>query len=248
MDVAKDLVGPDFEKADLVLFESGNVELTFPLPEHRSESKNYLAGQNLGIIPDDKWEVDSAGNQTYVLVKQTWSYDQAVTLDSVFSTDLVMVLMQVPEATQKKSIPLNKIAFTHWIIDLLKNSVFDMEDITPDDDLATQYLKNWQVPEQASDMDIIKKGNLDWIIASMGHTSMGLPEPMIFIPIDNQLLLMIHINSTKLSYSDREDTFQNEDIESVTKQIMMEFLEHIQITYSTEVLKQIKEQNALAEA
>jgi len=246
MNFANKIVGPDFERADLVLFGLGNVELTFPLPEHRSESKNYLASQNLNDIPEDKWEVDSAGIKTCVLVDQTWLYENAATLDDAFSTNLTLVLMQIPEEAQKKSIPLNKSAFAYWIIDLLKGSVFNIEDITPKDDLVAQYLKDWQVPEHVSDMGLIEKGKVDWFIAAMGHTSMGLPEPMIFVPINNQYVLTININSAKLSYSDREDTFPEEDIEPVKKQIMMEFLDHLQITYSPEVLQQIEEQNTLA--
>jgi len=246
MNFANNIVGPDFELADLILFDFGDVELTLRLPEHRSNTEKHLATQNLCNIEEDKWVADYAGNKTYLLVNQTWLYENATTLDDVFSTNLIMVLMQIPPQVRKKSIPLNKSAFASWIIDLLKGCVFDMESITPDDELAAESIKEWQVPEQVSDMQQIQRGNVDWFVASLGHTSIGLPDPMIFVPINNQYALTITISSAKLSYSDREDTFPKEDIEPVKRQIMTELLNHLQITYSPEVLQQIEEQNTLA--
>ncbi|MDH5179189.1 MAG: hypothetical protein OEY07_05945 [Gammaproteobacteria bacterium] len=106
-----------------------------------------------------------------------------------------------------------------------------------------QAIVDWQVPAQVSDLEIIKRDQADWITASFGHESVGNPEQHIFIPLNRQYVIVVTINSSKLTYSHTPDTYPKQAIEPVKEQIRQEFLSYINVVYSPGILDEIKKQN-----
>lgn len=118
MEFIHNVVGPDFDQADLVTFDFSNVDVILPLPEHwGGEGQQFLAPTDLTHIAAEQWFADGAGNNALRLVEHRWAYKNKRNGLEDFLTDLDVLVYELPAEKQSQSVSLNKPAFCNWILE-----------------------------------------------------------------------------------------------------------------------------------
>ncbi|MDH5653718.1 MAG: hypothetical protein OEZ39_17790 [Gammaproteobacteria bacterium] len=133
------VIGPDFDEADLVSFDFGDVDFIMRLPEHSErDGRKFLAPTNLAQISDENWDfIAEDGSKIKNLTTHCWLYKDKSNDDDVFLTHLDIILKELPHTAQQQFAPLNKQALCKWIVNALHDSVADME---------MQAIKDWNRP------------------------------------------------------------------------------------------------------
>ncbi|MDH5179191.1 MAG: hypothetical protein OEZ39_17785 [Gammaproteobacteria bacterium] len=241
------VIGPDFDKADLVSFDFGDVDFIMRLPENSDrDGEKFLAPSDLTCITDDQWDITGDSIKTLTLAKHRWvyKYDDPVNEIDSFLTDIYLVVKEIPAEKQTQPVPLNINTFSGWILEMMHHWIHLTVRDMPTGEPFEVVMKNWQAPATVADMEIIKRDNLDWVVAPYGPIDNGPPVQHICIPLNRKYFMMLMVETSKMYYADLADPFLDKEIELVEAQICDEFLSYINIVYSPEILEAIKKQRS----
>lgn len=246
MEFSHDVIGPDFDQADLVSFDFGNVEVSFRLPEHRARYQPFLAPQDLSRVletPEEEWYLDMSGAWDRRLVKHSWDYIDGPSENLVAVINLEVRLVKLPRDAQQQGVPLSKKLLADWILAYYKAMAIGGTDAVAGTESELRELRQWQMPASLEEIERYAKGALDWLMITKGSVSMGDPRRLIYIPLNEQLMLMFDSSISIISTDHASITISKKEIDQLKRDILMEVLSHIRVNYSPEVQALIQRHN-----
>lgn len=236
MEYPHHLIGPDFEKAELLTFNLGDINIFMRVPElSERRAENYIAPTDLSRLRDDDWQVDENNNRFQLIVEHFWQYiiREGMSFDlPVFYTELRVLLLEVPADVQAQPTDTRQQVFEQWIHDTLPvwaqvmtKEYYEREGL-PDPALRAPET------EDLAALQILPRENVDFIVTTFGLDGNDHPMPYIFIPLTEQYVMLIIVRIDNLPYSDMDESYPENDVMPVKQKMVMEFLEHIQIVLS----------------
>lgn len=246
MEFSHDVVGPDFDQADLVSFDFGNVEVSFRLPEHRARYQPFLAPQDLSRVletPKEEWYIDLSGAWDRPLFDQSWDYIDGPSENLVAVINVEVRLVKLPLDAQQQKVPLSRKPLADWVLARYKAMAIGGTDAVPGTESELHQLRHWQMPTSLDEIERYAEGGLDWLITTIGSVSMGDPNRVIYIPLNEQLMLMFDSSISIISTDHASITIPKKEIDQLKRDILMEVLSHIRVNYSPEVQALIQTHN-----
>ncbi|MFT5082680.1 MAG: hypothetical protein ACI9Y1_000707 [Lentisphaeria bacterium] len=246
MQFSHNVFGPDFSKAALVTFDFGNVEVTLRMPEQREGLSSFLENTNLEKIHDDvsnAWITHPLGHRYRELASQSWKYQDEITENYVAILNLEIEIQEILELDKKNNVPFSRQGFPAYLLSLYRSMCIGGTSITPDSEDATHEYENMQLPESVTDIVVVNKNILDWVVISFGEIFQGPPDQHVHIPLKDNAILIIKYKVGFLVRYGEEISLPESELEKLRKEIAQELLDNITVTYSPELLQVISEQN-----
>ncbi|HSC67239.1 MAG TPA: hypothetical protein VLC79_06095 [Cellvibrio sp.] len=252
-----DVIGPDFDNADIINFEFDGADLSLRLPKDPDSSPGYVAKQNQKILPtepNNRWVTHPLGFRIFDMVRQSWSYRDEQSYVRVASEHFDLYLIELPDEIYPELNPLNKQQFLEWLFRFFRLISVRGDESLLNSEVELENMKAHMMPLSIEQIEIHPAGILDW---SMLTISMPYedddeananrdPDYFIYIPLNERLFLYIDHSLGILSSESTPITLPKTEILALKREILNEILAHIKVTYSPEVLKLIEEQNSQA--
>lgn len=249
MEYKHNVVGPDFDKADLVTFHLDDVDIIMPVPEPPSEfGYREIAPNNVSQIADSKWNKDESGTYVTTLAYSNWESLNKLDGLMAFETRFEVLLRRLSPEQQAKSIPLNRLAFAHWALEFMHDWVRLNESEVPNSATFEDALMAWQVQQTVEDFEVIERDGVQWLLATIEHVAMGLlAQPFAFVPLNREYLLQIFVESERMSYTSGGggSKIPREDADAMMIQFIHDYFKLVRIEYSDELRAEIQRQNSV---
>ena len=249
------VIGPDFDKADIVSFDFGVAEVSLVLPKDPDSDLGYLAPQNqqqLPTAPDLHWRTHPFGFRIIDLVKKSWSYCDETSGRQVVRENFDLNLIDVPEAMQKETSILSKQKFIDWLFTFFKRIAVRGDSSLLGSDIEVVKMKAYKMPLSKDEIELYPAGRLNWPMLTIDPpyddsdeaNADRDPDYFIYIPLSESLFLYIDHSISIFSSDTNPDALPSLEISQLKRDILMETLAHIKVTYSPDILKLIEEQNS----
>lgn len=249
-----DVIGPDFENSDIVVFDFGDAEISLVIPEDPAKSGGYIAAQNQKALPtgpDYRWRTHPFGFRIYDLVQKIWLYRDETSENTVASESFDLYLIEIPDDMREEINPLSKTGFTQWLFKYYRMMSVRGDTSLLGSDIELSNMKAWMMPLSIDDIKSYPADLLDWPILTMKPpyedddeaNAARDPDYLIYIPLSDRLFLYID-NCISMIYSDCNPiTLPIANILELKHDILMEILAHVKVSYSSDVLALIEEKN-----
>lgn len=249
MEYKYNIIGPDFDTADLITFHLDDVDIILPLPEHCSEyGERYIAPREIASIPSESWEKDDDESIATLLVNSNWLYLNELDNKHAFTAHFKLVVRRLATDLHSQSIPLNRDTFSNWALKLIHLWVEEQERHYPTSESFEQALKDWQVQETVDNFSVIERDGVQWLLATMEHVRMEtMPQPFAFVPLNRTHSLQIYIELDKMSYSygGGGSEIPRLEADAMILQFIYDYYKYIRIEYSDELRAEIQRQNSV---
>lgn len=248
------VLGPDFDKADIITFDFGDAEISLVIPEDLSEPGGYIASSDqrvLPVEPNHRWTTHPFGLRIFDLVRKIWLYRDEVSENTVASESFRLYLVEVPETMQEEINVLNKPKFADWLFTFFRRIAVGGDDLLLGTDVEQTNMKDWMMPLSLDEIERYDAGLLDWPILTIKPpyddddeaNAARDPDYFIYIPLSERLFLYIDHSISMISSASTPITLPKTEILELKRAILMEILSHIKVTYSPEVLALIEAKN-----
>ena len=249
-----DVIGPDFDSADIINFEFDGVEVSLRLPKNPDSSSGYVAKQDQKILPREpnkRWVTHPLGFRIFDLVRQSWSYRDEQSYVRVASEHFHLNLIELPDEICAKVNPLNKQQFLEWLFRFFRLISVRGDESLLGSEVELENMKAHLMPLSIEQIEIHRAGTLDWpmLTISMPYedddeaNAKRDPGYYIYIPLTERLFLYIDQSISILSSEGNPVTLPKADILELKSEILSEILSYIKVTYSSDVLQRIQQAN-----
>jgi len=233
------IIGPQFDKSDLVDFKFKGATLTLLLPEIPLETRRIDEVSTIKDFSDvdtQDWELTSEDDPCFTLVSQKWNFEDAKTFDDIASCWVEITLVEVSEQMQQSHMILSKSALKKYFLDAFARALEGEEGANMDN-------PNWPKKDNAFNYKCIKRESLDWMQIEVCFATGSQPSPLAFIPIDNRYVLNISFHMSSMHYADRKNPYSDELISKMEFGLFDEYLQSINLRYTSETLQRIQSFN-----
>lgn len=230
------IVGPQFCNGDLLIFSFDGAELTLSAPKVPNNPRNIDDVSPIkdfrGINTDD-WKTDDQNHHTLQLLLQHWDFEDARTLDDIARLRLYVELVEVAELERSKNTLLSFDTFEQLMLSWHSHTFKNHEE---------KYLENPNWPALANryhGRSIVRK-DIDWFVVQVALNSRSKPTQMLMLPINNRFALIAFIKIESLHYPGRTNPHSDELLKQFEADLFEDFLSHIKIEYSPEIIATIQ--------
>ena len=231
----QNIIGPKFGDGDLANFILDESELTLRLPVIPNNSQNFDSVtqiKNLCDVDTRNWDQNDHGLQCSQLAHQIWCYEHATSLDDIAQCSLYVSLVEATKLDRNRNALLSHKKFKHLMLEWIDYS------FATNEKPALGY-PDKHLPENRYNHKTIAKEHLSWIRALVRYAPDATPSPIVIIPVNNQFVLFASIQIESLHYAGRINPFSNELLKQFELDLFDDFLSHINITYSPDMIKKI---------
>ena len=231
------LQGPDFNNCDYLMFNFDGAMLTLPalrLPnnDHNIDDTSIIKDFR-GIVTSD-WDHDDDTNQAeHLLLLQHWNAENIKSLDDIATCKLWIKLIEMHEPTQAENTLLSKSGFESAMLK------FHSENLGTHNET---HANNPDMPTFGNCYfgKSITRQHLNWFVVLLPLNSRSKPTQLLMIPINNRFVLMAYIKVQSLHYAGRSNPYSEETLKQFEKDLFDDFLSHIKIEYSPELIEKIQ--------
>ncbi|HTF84002.1 MAG TPA: hypothetical protein VL987_05415 [Cellvibrio sp.] len=250
------VVGPDFSKADIVNFFFSEAEVSLVIPQDPdSTGLGYLASQDQTVLPDEPdnhWVTHPFGFRIFDLVSKSWSYIDQDIEDDVAITHFQLNLIEVPETMREEINPLSKRGFVEWLFKFFRMIAVEGDTSLLGTDVELENMKANMMPLSMEEIELHPAGILNWPMLTIKSpyddddeaNAARDPGYFIYIPLTESLFLYIDHSVSILSSESSPITLPKSEILKLKRDILMEILANIRVTYSPKILALIEECNS----
>lgn len=237
MKYPSNIIGPKFKDGDLISLIFDGAELAFRAP--KIPRNNYGADRVSSIkdfrnINTREWDTNDQERPCIELLLQRWRFEDAQTLDNIAECEVFAGLVEVNTNEREANVLLSHpnfekvmLAWHHYSVGEEHNEKYALDPTWPA--LANRY--NGRA---------IEKEHLDWFIVELKVTLQEKPVQLAMIPINNRFVLMTFIDLQSLHYAGRANPYSEETLKQFEKDLLDDFLSHIKIEYSPELIEKIQ--------
>lgn len=230
------LTGPKFEEGDLLSFSFDGAELT--LPALRLQKSNYTIDDackinNFRGINTKDWNKNDDNQAEILLLLQHWTMEDSTSLDDIAACKLYVNLIEIFESSNQGNQLLFYLEFEKIMVD------WHARNLSQNDE---DYVDTPDHPTSANcylGQSVIKP-NLNWFVAQLPINPRLKPIQLVMIPINNRFVLMAHIKIESLHYAGRTNPYSDETLKQFERDLFADFLNHIRIDYSPELIAKIQ--------
>lgn len=250
------VVGPDFGHADIVSFDFGRAEISLVIPQEPDSQLGFIASQNQTVLPDEPnnhWSTHPLGFRVFDLVSKSWSYVDERTELRVAINNFYLNLIELPEDMQEAVNSLSNQGFTEWLFQFFRTMAVDGDMSLLGTDRETQEMKRHSMPMSIEEIESYDNGVLSWPMLTIripqgedDEDKYG-PDYFIYIPLTERLFLYIDNSISMTSRNDSPISLSRSEIIQLKRDILMEVLANIRVTYTPEVLALINQKNKSTE-
>lgn len=250
------VVGPDFDKADIVSFNFGDAEVSLIVPSDPDAdlTLGFIAHHDQTVLPDEPgihWYHHPFGFRVFDLVRKGWSYYDEDTALCVAASNFVLNLIEVSDAKRALMNPLRKHDIAVWL-----NTLFGMIAVDGEEDLQGTESEScarelFCMPRSEEDFEWFNSEVMDWPMLTIripqgdNDEDRYGPDYFIYIPLNDRLILHIDSSISIISREGSKIALSKAEIIQLKRDILMEILSCIRVTYSPEILSMIEELNKL---
>jgi hypothetical protein len=249
-----EVLGPDFKKADIVTFDFGDAEISLVIPEDLSEPGGYIAPPDQKVLPVEpthRWTTHPFGFRIIDLLKKSWLYRDEISENTVAKENIDLFLVEVTEDMRKEMDPLAKTEFVEWLFWFFRRISVRGEDSLLGTDVELSNMKDWMMPLSLDEIERYDAGLLDWPMLTIKPpyedddeaNAARDPDYFIYIPLSERLFLYVDHSISMISSAGNPITLPKTEILELKRDILMEILSHIKVTYSPEILALIEAKN-----
>ncbi len=241
MEFSLNVVGPDFEKADLVGFDFADASVALRLPEHWGRYPPTLAGSDLTALDAFSGKVDKHpfGYLYRMLVKQCWFYSDKASENHVMLCDFFIEHMQLTDREVECRTHLNQNALNNWLMNYLRLIAVEGDETLLNTPAEAEALVAAEIPPSIDQFEFHDAQNIRWPIVTLGNGSGIPPEWRIYAPLNREAVLEIRCDIQVFSSDHDSITIPRDQIDQLRRDIRDEILSHIHITYSPELLAEL---------
>lgn len=230
------VIGPDFDEADIVVFDFLDSEVSFSLPKHRGRYDAVLAPQNLTDINDfsGRSRKHPFGYIFRTLVRQSWLYDDEKSENEVVLCDFTVQHVELLPDQIEASQHLSESDLSNWLMMFLRLSAVKGRV----DDLGTEVeesaMREQRKPLSIDEFEYVERNPINWPIVTVGTSSADVPEWRVYIPVNSSSLLEVSCDIGVVSSDHDSITIPKPELDQLRKDIRDEILGNISVTYSPE--------------
>lgn len=232
----KNIIGPRFGQGDWVNFSFEDTELTFRLaviPNNKHNANQVSPLKDFRKANTSKWDRNDQSRPFIELSSQRWCFEDATTLDDIAQCSLYVSLVEVTEQQANQNILLSPQTFKDLTLSWMDYSFADNEKQALN---TSQHGK----PEHRYNLKTINKQHLHWVSALVRFVPEAAPCPIAVIPINSQFVLIASLEIESLHYAGRTNPYSNETLKQFEKDLFEDFLSHIKIEYSPQLIEKIQ--------
>lgn len=248
------VLGPDFNKADIVNFEFGSVDVSLRLPKDPDSEGGYVAKQDqkiLPAVPNHRWVTHPFGFRIFDLIKQSWSYCDEHSYIHIAIENFHLNLIELPDEICAEVNPLNKQEFIEWLFMFFRLIAIRGDKSLLNSDVELANMKANMMPLSVEQIEIHQADILPWPMLTIcapyeddeEANAARDPDYFIYIPLSERLFLYIDHSVSIMSSEGAPVTLPKAEILELKSQILNEILTHIKVTYSPEILQRIQHAN-----
>jgi hypothetical protein len=249
------VIGPDFDKADIVSFDFGEAEVSLVLPKDPDSDLGYIAPQNqqqLSTAPNFHCRTHPFGFRIIDLVKKSWNYCDEYSEIPLAFENFNLNLIEITDEIRAEMSPLNKQEFIDWLFAFFKRIAVRGDSSLLGSDYELVRMKAYKMPLSKAEIELYPAGRLNWPMLTIDPPDDDAdeantyrdPDYFIYIPLSEKLFLYIDNSVSISSRATDSGAFSTPDILQLKRDILMEILAHIKVTYSPDILQLIEEQNS----
>lgn len=228
--------GPRFENGDLVTFIFDGAELTLRLPIIPNNPHNedtISRTRDFRGIDTRNWNTNSRESPCIELASQQWTFEDASSLDDIALCRLYAGLVEVAPSECEKNILLRPEIFEETMLSWHASSFTSHEEMYLND-------ANWPALANRYHGKSIAKDHLNWFVVQLTLLSGSKPSQLVMIPINSRFVMMAYIELGSLHYDGRTNPYSNELLKKFEFDLFDNFLTHIDLRYSPELLDVIE--------
>lgn len=250
MKFSNNIIGPEFDRADIVCFDFGKTEISLRLPPQPGSAPSYIASSDQTNIHDNSgrgWDPHPLGFRTKELIFHSWDYWHQPSENTVAKENFILYLVDIPENLQEKISPLHQKTFSEWIFYFVRFIAVDGDTSLFDTEAELCGMKAAKLPCSLQEIEKYSADIMEWPIITLGdsHEDYADIEPnhLIYIPLTQNSFLYIDHTLSVVCGEDSPLSPPKKDIMPLKREILKEILDHIRISYSPEVLELIEAEN-----
>ena len=232
----QNIIGPKFDQGDLLTFVFEGAELTFRapvIPVNRNNIDRPSTIKDFRNIDTSNWKTDDQEHPLTKLLLQHWSFEDSRTLDDIAECRLWIELV---EASKQDQVEKKLLSYSRFEELMLNWNSFTLKD----DERKKTEGSSWPSVENRFNGRSIAKDHLDWFVADLPMDPQLKPIELVMIPINSRFLLMAYVQIESLHYAGRTNPFSNELLKQFERDLFEDFLSHIKIEYSPELIATIE--------
>lgn len=237
MKKSSNIINPKFKDGDLVPLTFDGAELSLRTPKI---PKNNYGADRLSTVKDfrnvntHEWDTNDQERPCMELVLQRWRLEDAHTLDNIAQCQIFVGLVEVNENEREANALLSSPNFENLMLAWHHYSVGEQHNEKHALD------PTWPALSNRYNGRSIEKEHLDWFVVELNISLQKLPVQLAMIPINNRFVLMTFIDLQSLHYAGRTNPYSDETLKQFEKDLFEDFLSHIKIEYSPELIEKIQ--------
>jgi hypothetical protein len=235
----ENLTGPQFASSPLIELKFKGSRITLPIPEiplNERMAEKVTSVRDFSDCDTSFWKEDGLGNVFENIIRQKWMFEDVSNWDNIALCIFKVALVEVSIDIQRNNLLLNKPNFKKFIIDGFTEALLDEENDHLDN-------PNWPKANNEFNYECISKPDLDWLQVQMCFVEGDLPGPLSYIPLDNRFALRVRFNMGTLHDDVRTNPYSDELIHKLQFDLFAEYMQSIDLRYTEETLKTIREVN-----
>lgn len=237
MNYPGNIIGPKFNEGDIVTFTFDDAELTLNapiVPRNTHGADQVCPIKNFRNVNTHDWDTNDQENPSMELIFQRWCFEDARTLDDIAQCQLFTGIVEVAENQRTANALLSPSTFENLMLAWHHYSVGEEHDKKHATD------PTWPALPNRYNGRSIEKEYLDWFVVEVKISLQEKPVQLAMIPINNRFVLMTFIDLQSLHYAGRTNPYSEETLKQFEKDLFDDFLSHIKIEYSPELIEQIQ--------
>lgn len=243
MKFSHDVIGPDFDEADLVVFEFADAEVSFRLPEHWGKHSPTLAEQDLRDLSNfsGRSRIHPLGYGIKILLKQTWFYnDQASENHVALCNFSIQHITLLPEQIEQR-IHLSEPSLSQWLMRFLRLNAVKGKEADLGTEIEAEAMRAQRKPLSIDEFEYVERKPISWPIVTVGGVGLDVPEWRAYAPLSKDSLLEITCDIGIYSSDHESISIPIAELDQLRKDMRDEILSYIRIEYSPALCDEIKQ-------
>jgi hypothetical protein len=235
----KNLTGPQFASSPLVELKFKGARVTLPIPEIPQNDRRIdevTSIRNFSNFDTSYWRPDGLGNVYEKIIHQKWIFEDTTNWDNIALCHFEVYLTEASIDHQQSNLILNKIAFKKFIVNGFADALIEDE---------SEYLDfpDWPKAHNEFNYECISNPDLDWLQMQMCFVEGRNTGPLAYIPLDKRFALRVSFDMGTLHNYVTTNPYSDELIRKLQFDLFAEYMQSIDLRYTAETLKIIREVN-----
>lgn len=231
----RSIAGARFADGDLISLNFGDCEVDFRLPvvpNNRGHIDSVSRLRNFAHISTVDWMVSAAGCRFMEFSAQQWKFECAKTFDDIAVCSFSVNVMEANESMLSNNTFLDADTFYAQTLANLSQAY---------EDHAALYAQDpsWPFADNQFYLEFVKTSPLPWLKGRVGYEEGSGHCPIAYLSMGSRFVLAASSDMCGFHYPDRKNPFTNEELKQFEFDLFDEFLSHIRVTYSPELLAKI---------